>query len=385
MRPGRRLIGYSLLFAFVLLASSCNTRQTPTVSGASNGPSTSSPSAASSSPTPTTRPASWRLLPAAPIEGDYPQLGVWDGNALLIPSSPNSLRAKHCPKLATYIPAQSAWRVLPPGPRTGDACFDGTQKAVWTGKEMFVWGVSNSAFSPASGRWRRLPKTSRGRGGPGVAVWTGRQVIGWGGTDCCGIASDEGAAYTAATNSWRSLPPSPLSARAAPGAWTGTELIVAGGNDGEGEHRFSDAAAYNPITRTWRSLPSMPVRQGPVRRRVGRQGGSRDRRQRRQAPAGTRRRLQPGDRSLAVAASDGVPADRLRRRVDRSSGPGVGRRDVHRGRPGRQVGGRCRRTARPTIPRRTRGRRFRRRLFAPGSIHSACGRARSCSCGAGCR
>ena len=126
MRSGRRLIGYALLFAFVLLASSCNTRQTPTVATSSSGPSTSSSSAASSSPTLTPRPASWRLLPAAPIEGDYPQLGIWDGNALLIPSSPNSLRAKHCPKLATYTPAESAWRVLPPGPGTGDACSDGT-------------------------------------------------------------------------------------------------------------------------------------------------------------------------------------------------------------------------------------------------------------------
>ena len=163
--------------------------------------------------------------------------------------------------------------------------------------DVRVGGVQQR-IPPRERRWRRLPKMPGGAGGPGVAVWTGRQVIGWGGTDCCGIASDEGAAYTPATNSWRSLPPSPLSARAAPGAWTGTELIVAGGNDGEGEHRFSDAAAYNPITRTWRSLPPMPVRRDQAvavwdGREVLVIGGSGA------GTAATRRRLQPGDRPLA--------------------------------------------------------------------------------------
>jgi hypothetical protein len=55
------------------------------------------------------------------------------------------------------------------------------------------------------------------------------------------------------------MPASPLSGRWRPySAWTGTELLVIGGNTEEGA--LTDAAAYNPATRTWRSLPSMPAR-----------------------------------------------------------------------------------------------------------------------------
>jgi N-acetylneuraminic acid mutarotase len=91
-------------------------------------------------------------------------------------------------------------------------------------------------------------------------VWTGRQMIGWGG-GCCGEAFADGSAYTAATNSWRGLPTAPLVARSSTaGAWTGTEMIVAGGQAGEAGHDriLADAAAYNPATRAWRTLPPMP-------------------------------------------------------------------------------------------------------------------------------
>jgi N-acetylneuraminic acid mutarotase len=85
-------------------------------------------------------------------------------------------------------------------------------------------------------------------------------MIGWGG-GCCGGAESTGAAYSPATNSWRRLPSSPLSARHTTGVWTGTELIIAGGEgpDFEGAPIYADAAAYDPATRTWRKLARMPV------------------------------------------------------------------------------------------------------------------------------
>jgi N-acetylneuraminic acid mutarotase len=57
------------------------------------------------------------------------------------------------------------------------------------------------------------------------------------------------------------LPAAPLRPRAgASGAWTGRELVVAGGHDFRGgtDHPLRDAAAYNPATGTWRKLPPMP-------------------------------------------------------------------------------------------------------------------------------
>lgn len=127
---------------------------------------------------------------------------------------------------------------------------------MWTGSEMLVWGTVNTAYNPATNRWRPLPEPPMVWGGPSVNVWTGRQMIGWGG-GCCGDSVKDGLAYTPATNSWEKLPPAPLTGRKANGAWTGDELIIVGGADADG-HVFADGAAYNPVTRSWRRLPPMP-------------------------------------------------------------------------------------------------------------------------------
>jgi Kelch motif len=48
------------------------------------------------------------------------------------------------------------------------------------------------------------------------------------------------------------------------GAWTGRELVIAGGFAGfpSGGNVFRNGAAYNPATGTWRRLPPMPQRRG---------------------------------------------------------------------------------------------------------------------------
>jgi hypothetical protein len=75
----------------------------------------------------------------------------------------------------------------------------------------------------------------------------------WGAV-CCVAESNGGTIYTPATNTWQQLRAAPIEPpRAAIGAWTGTELVVAGGESGrEGEPPAlpRDAAAYNPATST---------------------------------------------------------------------------------------------------------------------------------------
>jgi N-acetylneuraminic acid mutarotase len=164
---------------------------------------------------------------------------------------------------AAYDPATNRWRTLPPwhgapgglDPLTSDA-------AVWTGTEMLLWGVTNAAFNPVTNRWRELPEPPTGFGGPSVAVWTGRQMIGWGGGGG-DLQLNDGTAYTPATNSWKMLPPAPLSGsgRHTTGVWTGSELIIAGGYEARsrGPRLARDAAAYDPSTNSWRKLAPMPV------------------------------------------------------------------------------------------------------------------------------
>jgi N-acetylneuraminic acid mutarotase len=79
----------------------------------------------------------------------------------------------------------------------------------------------------------------------------------WGG-GCCDDASAAGAAFDPVRNTWQPLPASPLAGRRADGVWTGTELVIVGGQ-AHGLTFFADAAAYNPATRSWRRLPSLPA------------------------------------------------------------------------------------------------------------------------------
>jgi hypothetical protein len=200
----------------------------------------------------------WRRLPAAPIPAPYTFASVWTGSQMLIFGRVNrTYPARGFDVLAAYRPANTTWRRLAsgPGPK-GES--EGSASAVWTGKEMIVWGRANAAFSPLTGRRRALPPSPiASRAAPTLVVWTGRQMIGWGG-GCCGEAAADGAAYTPRTNSWQKLPAGPLAGRYSSGAWTGRNLIIAGGSNADGKV-FADAAAYTPATNSWRRIANLPV------------------------------------------------------------------------------------------------------------------------------
>jgi hypothetical protein len=119
---------------------------------------------------------------------------------------------------------------------------------------MVMMGGSNVAYAPRTDRWRRVPGVE-----PGVLVWTGREVVGWGG-GCCGDAWNTGSAYDPATGTLRKLAPSPLAGRQLPpGAWTGRELIIAGGAEPLHGHPYKGGAAYGARTNTWRRIKPMPT------------------------------------------------------------------------------------------------------------------------------
>src|SRR5262245_22685583 len=223
-------------------------------------------------PTPTTtapQVGTWRRLPAAPIPGLHPSYlsGAWTGQEVLVSglvsevSEGGSIRHVG----AAYNPSTATWRRLPPMPGVAEV-REGRYLSVWTGRELVAGGLGlHAAYNPATNRWR--PVSSRigyGSSAGTVVVWTGRQLLVWGG-GCCGEYSDAGMAYTPATDSWQQLPQAPLAGRHAFGAWTGTEMVVIGGSGevvaGNVVHGriFRDAAAYDPATHSWRRLPPMPA------------------------------------------------------------------------------------------------------------------------------
>lgn len=93
-----------------------------------------------------------------------------------------------------------------------------------------------------------------------AAVWTGTEVIVWGGANTDGETAD-GAIYDPTTNQWSVIAPSPLSPRAsATAVWCDGVMVVFGGATAAGE-LFADAAIYSPASDEWQ--PTAPLHLAP--------------------------------------------------------------------------------------------------------------------------
>jgi hypothetical protein len=81
----------------------------------------------------------------------------------------------------------------------------------------------------------------------------------WGG-DQEGGSSGLGAVFRESTGEWQLVPPGSVISRVgAATAWTGEEVVIAGGaDDTVGSAPRRDVAAFDPDARTWRTLPDLP-------------------------------------------------------------------------------------------------------------------------------
>lgn len=139
--------------------------------------------------------------------------------------------------------------------------------AVWTGDHLLVWQLG-IGFQPDSGNWRAVAPAPLAPRHRAAEVWTGEQLLVWGGCDLAvpqcddQISGDElpdGAVYDVASDSWAMLAASPLAPRDRPVAvWTGTEMLVWGGNV-DPTRPGAYGAAYDPATRQWRTLAEAPI------------------------------------------------------------------------------------------------------------------------------
>jgi hypothetical protein len=129
-----------------------------------------------------------------------------------------------------------------------------------------------SATTPPPVGWSALPDSPLSKRTRPITAWTGTELVIWGGegftTDVCTLldegvsrcgdqARNDGAAFDPVTDTWRMLPPAPLSEDLGSwptyrGAWTGEELVVWGGPDAAG-------AAYDPEADTWRPIANGPL------------------------------------------------------------------------------------------------------------------------------
>jgi hypothetical protein len=113
-------------------------------------------------------------------------------------------------------------------------------------------------FNPFTGSVATIPEAPLEPRSDPATVWTGEEFLMWGGWQEGPPFSGDGAAYNPSTDTWRQLPPAPISARVPLSAWTGEEWIL-WGTGVRVDDRPLDGAAYNPSTDTWR-----PIADGPV-------------------------------------------------------------------------------------------------------------------------
>ena len=178
-------------------------------------------------------------------------------------------------------PAQLAgghWQALPPLP-AGQLTPRDQAAVVWTGRQLLVWGGASvrplrvyddgAAYDPATRAWTPLPRAPESQwleGNHGLAVWTGREMLVWGGItipDPVGRPNAgwpaQGVAYDPERRAWRWVAPAPAELKGFHlwSVWTGRELL-AGSVEEAGEAGSVAAAVYDPAADRWRILPPSP-------------------------------------------------------------------------------------------------------------------------------
>jgi N-acetylneuraminic acid mutarotase len=185
------------------------------------------------------------------------QTAVWTGSQMIIWGGYDA----SSPLLNTggsYDPGTNTWTATStsnaPNARDGHT-------AVWTGSEMIVWGGSDDSgvvstggrYDPATNMWVNTTTydTPAGRY-LHTAVWTGSEMIVWGGLGVNYF--DTGGRYTPSTDSWTttSTANAPAGRYLHTAVWTGSEMIVWGGSFFDGMfHYFNTGGRYNPATDGW--------------------------------------------------------------------------------------------------------------------------------------
>jgi hypothetical protein len=213
---------------------------------------------------------SWKGMAGSPtaVTGQ----AVWTGAEMIVWGSDP---ASHMSG-GRYVPAVNSWTGMS---LAGAPILRYSHSVIWTGSEMIVWGGDRTTgafpdsllndggrYDPATDTWRPTTLT----GAPAkrdrfTAVWSGREMIVWGGVGSGPAGTlifNDGGRYDPAADAWI-----PVTSTGAPparanhvGVWTGTEMIVWGGF-ATGPTLPRDFGLYNPATDTWRpgSTGAMPA------------------------------------------------------------------------------------------------------------------------------
>ena len=185
--------------------------------------------------------------------GRYEHIAVWSGSEMLVWGG---VGTGYLNTGARYEPGADRWVTMAttsaPTPRRAHA-------AVWTGRLLLVWGGADSAgavdtggrYDPDTDSWTPTATSNRPAGRSGhSAVWTGSRMIIWGGfRDLASLSS--GASFDPLTSTWTEIAtldaPSPRVGHVA--VWSGSLMVVWGGETGD-NHRGT-GGRYDPLADAW--------------------------------------------------------------------------------------------------------------------------------------
>jgi N-acetylneuraminic acid mutarotase len=188
---------------------------------------------------------------------------VWTGTEMIIwggckPGANNFCNTIGNGSPGAYNPTSDTWRVVPEGGIEGRT----KHTAIWTGTDMIIWGgirlgVLNTGarYNPTSNTWTptSLVNAPQARM-EHTAVWTGSEMIVWGGREPTTASSfNTGGRYNPTSDSWTATslnnPPAPRIGHTA--VWTGTEMIVWGGDLRMSLGFTNTGGRYRPDTDSW--------------------------------------------------------------------------------------------------------------------------------------
>jgi len=249
----------------------------------------------------------WKEMAKAPLETRSGHSMVWTGKELIVWGGVTA-ELFYKSDGARYDPETDTWTLIAAAPSVM-GIGRGWHEAVWTGKEMVVFGgirgkpagtmglvelfytLSDGArYNPETDTWKPMAKAPLKsmlplvpinplhlKGGILCAVWTGREmIVVESGRVEKGKRKVEmvwdGARYNLDTDSWKPMALPPLKPRNnLVSLWSGTEMIIWGGNITVSTGATSsfatcyfDGARYNPEMDSWTPLPPLRKPKSPL-------------------------------------------------------------------------------------------------------------------------
>lgn len=195
-------------------------------------------------------------------------VAVWTGTEMIIWSGVNIGTSVQYNNGGKYNPSTNTWTTIStvgaPSSRTqSNGVWTGTEMIVWGGGGS---GYKNDGgrYNPATNTWTSLNTTNAPAARANhTAIWTGTEMIIWGGYNTTSTYND-GGRFNPTTNTWNSNVTTinaPLARAGHTSVWTGTDLIVWSGDaasSGTTGPYYNDGKIYNPSSNSWsNNLPTL--------------------------------------------------------------------------------------------------------------------------------